>query len=158
MKVPKTEKLVEVFSDVWDKLENVPGLPEEQTHEDRANLIRRIAHATTMPKDGGRMGTKDQLRELIDRHCPMTERYHRSCHGNPFTTEIWRVTMALHAINDLMGGFGVEAFGSKRRGDYAPSFEYINYGDPYETTLIYQRSFDVLRIACWGDIAEKAAS
>lgn len=114
-----------------------------------ARLVKRIAAAT---------GSKSKLEAIINKHCPKTAAYGRSCYNNPYAMQICQVTMALHAINDLVGGYGVEGLGPGRSGDYAPSYEYINMGDTYETTLVYRRSTDNLYIGNWGAIAERHPS
>lgn len=65
--------------------------------------------------------------------------------------------MVLDAINNIVGTHGVEALHHPRSSnpEGAPSWEYLNAGDPYATTLIYTRATDTLRIGCWGDIAER---
>ena len=79
-------------------------------------------------------------------------------HGDPYHSQIWRVTVALHAMNQVVGTFGVEGLGPPRGGDYAPPYEYLNTGDTYGTTLIYRRRTDTLTIGSWGDIAERHPS
>jgi hypothetical protein len=88
---------------------------------------------------------------------PATARYLRSLHSSPYNSKLWRTTMVLHAINEIVGGHGVEGLGPPRSGDYAPPYEYINFGDPYVTTLIYNRTgrADTLSIGDWGSIAER---
>ena len=88
---------------------------------------------------------------------PETARYLRSLHSSPYDSKLWRTTMVLHAINEIVGGHGVEGLGPPRSGDYAPPYEYINFGDPYVTTLIYNRTgrADTLSIGDWGSIAER---
>ena len=113
---------------------------------DKAKLIRQIAAATD---------DADGLKKLIDERCPETAAYASSCHGDPFRPQIWRVTMALYAIDKILGTFGVEGLGPPRSGDHAPPFEYLNTGDPYTTTLVYKRKTDRLTIGRWGDIVEK---
>lgn len=114
----------------------------------QANLIRRLAHA---------VDDRGKLEPLIERECPETWRYARSCHNDPFDTGMWRRTMALHAIDRILGTYGVEALGpvSMREG---PPYEYMNAGDPYVTTLIYRRDTDNLFIGSWGPIAERHPS
>ncbi len=111
-----------------------------------AKLIRMFAKAAD---DGAK------LKELVDAYAPETAKYVRSMHSDPYRTGIWRVTVALHAINELLGTYGVEALGPGRTGDYAPPYEYLNAGDTYATTLIYSRDGDNLRVGNWGDIAER---
>lgn len=125
MRCPSTKTLTATFRDLSIK---------------DANLIRKLAKA---------VDSADELEKLIDKSCPQTRDYARSCHGDPYTSQMWRTTMALHAIDVALGGYGVESLGPRSE------YEYINFGDPYTTTLIYRRKTDSLSIGCWGDIAEK---
>jgi hypothetical protein len=38
------------------------------------------------------------------------------------------------------------------------TYEYLNTGDTYGTTLIYRRKTDTLSIGNWGDVAERHPS
>lgn len=114
-----------------------------------AQMIRRIARSVEDP---------EKLRELIDTHCPKTAAYVRSMYSDPYDSHMWRVTVALDAINHLLDGDGVLGLGRGTSPDYAPPYEYINMGDTYSTTLIYRRRTDSLSIGCWGDIVERHRS
>jgi hypothetical protein len=114
-----------------------------------ARLIKRIAKAHD---------ERDQLATLIEKCCPETQSYVRSLHSDPYRSGIWRTTVALHAINVLVDGHGIEGLGEPRGGDYAPPYEYINMGDTYAATLVYKRDTDTLSIGSWGDIAESLPS
>ena len=115
-----------------------------------ANLVRKIAHATS---------DREQLERVIENHAPeATQSYVRSLHGDPYDSQIWRVTVALHAINEIIGGYGVEGLGPPRADDYAPPYEFVNQGDSYATTLIYKRASDALSLGDWGSIAERHPS
>lgn len=131
MRCPSATKLIDTFRDLDRK---------------QANLIRRLAHAC----DHG-----DLLAVLIERECPETHAYVRSLYSSPYRSQIWRVTVVMHAIDRVLGTYGVEGLGPQRSGDYAPAYEYCNAGDTYSTTLIYTRDTDTIRIGCWGDIVEK---
>ena len=130
MRAPSTNALVAAFRDLDRK---------------GANLIRAIAHA---------VDDRDKLAALIEKRCPETRAYARSCYSDPYNSHMWRVTMALHAINIVLGTYGVEPLGTVRAFS-GPSYEYCNAGDTYATTLIYTRATDTIRIGCWGDIAER---
>lgn len=124
----------------------VPTLMEnfrDLTEED-ARKIRKLAKLTD---------DAEGLREYIAAHCEATHAYARQCYSDPFDSYMWRVTMALHAIDKVLGTHGVEALGSSdtRNG---PPYEYCNTGDAYAATLIYNRDRDTLFVGCWGDIAE----
>lgn len=111
-----------------------------------AKLIRALASAAD---------DSEQLKKLVDTHVPGTERYVRSMHSDPYRSQLWRTTVALHAMNEVLGTHGVEGLGPARRGDYAPPYEYLNAGDTYVGTLIYDRARDRLFVGSWGDIVEK---
>jgi hypothetical protein len=130
MQAPSAKRLLATFRDLT---------PEQ------ARLIRALAHATD---------DAAQLAGLIAKSCPETDKYARSCYSDPYDSGMWRRTMALHAIDRVLGTFGVEPLGrvSMRNG---PPFEYLNTGDTYATTLVYHRNADALRIGCWGSIAER---
>ncbi len=102
-----------------------------------ANLIRRIARAA---EDG------DSLESVIGKCCPDTRSYVDRLSNDPYRNSHWRTVVALHAINDLVGGHGIEALGRR---------EYINMGDPYVETLIYTPGSDRLSIGNWGYYAER---
>jgi len=130
MKAPSAARLLATFRDL------TPA---------GARLIRALAHATD---------DAQALARLIEKRCPETHAYARSCYSDPYDSSGWRRTMALHAIDRVLGTCGVEALG---RGDMrnGAAFEYCNTGDPYSVTLIYHRAPDALRIGCWGDLVEQ---
>lgn len=116
---------------------------------EKANLVRRVAKAA----DSG-----SELLAVVERSCPATAAYARSLGGDPYKSRMWRVTIALHAINDLIGGYGVESMGPARAPNFAPPYEYVEMGDPYATTLVYRRKTDTLSVGSQGDVAEKHLS
>lgn len=130
MRAPSEKKLLEAFRDLTPK---------------DAKLIRKFAKAVDDP---------EELEDLVEK-VPATEAYVRSLYSSPYRSGIWRVTVAMHAINELVGGYGVEGIGPGRSGDYAPPYEYVNMGDTYATTLIYDRDKDRLFIGDWGTIVEE---
>lgn len=113
---------------------------------EETKLIRKLADAA----DDG-----EELKELVDARVPGTASYVRSMHSDPYRSRLWRTTVALHAINEILGTHGVEGLGPPRSGDYAPPYEYLNAGDTYAGTLIYDRDGDRLFVGSWGDIVEK---
>jgi hypothetical protein len=100
----------------------------------------------------------ETLAEFIETQCPETQKYVRSMHSDPYRSSMWRRTVVLDAIDNVLGAHGVEALGPNRYGTEAPPYEYINMGDTYATTLIYKRSSDRLSIGSWGDIVERYGS
>ncbi len=129
MRAPSVKKLTEAFRDL--------------TPED-AKLIRKFAKV---------VDDRDELEELVDAKAPATAAYVRQMYHSPYDSGMWRTTVALHAIDQLMGGYGIEPLGpiSMREG---PPYEFVNFGDPYDTTLIYDRDKDRLFIGAWGDLPE----
>jgi len=117
-----------------------------QLSPEEAKLLRALASAS----DDG-----EQLKELVDTRVPATANYVRSLHSDPYRSRLWRTTVALHAMNEVLGTHGVEGLGPPRGGDYAPPYEYLNAGDTYAGTLIYDRGRDRLFVGSWGDIVEK---
>ncbi len=128
MKAPSEKKLLETFRDLNKK---------------DAKLIRALSKATDDP---------EKLEELVEK-VPGTKQHVRQLFTSPYGYPAWRVTVALHAIDQLVEGFGVEPLGpvDMRSG---PPYEYINFGDTYATTLIYDRDKDQLFIGSWGDVVE----
>lgn len=133
VKAPTAKRMREAF----------PGSSNVELH-----LIRKLARTTD---------DAEMLRALIDAECVATHYYYRRCHSDPFASHMWRVTLVLHAIDGILGTHGVEPLRRKEDGiTEAPSYEYLNAGDTYATTLIYHRDANALRIGAWGDIVEHA--
>lgn len=134
MRTPSVENLVKHFGK--------HGLTVE-----RAKLIKKLA---CLRDDA------EGLEEFIDSTSELarTSEYARSCYHSPYTSEMWRTTVVLHAIDVLMEGYGVESLGEVKMS--GPPFEYINYGDTYATTLVYSRFNDAdnLFISSYGDVVE----
>lgn len=112
----------------------------------KAELIRKLAKAVDSSKE---------LQDLVEKQplLKATAAYVRSLHSSPYGSKMWRVAVALHAMDTLPGTHGVEALGPVRTS--GSPYEYLNTGDPYTTTLIYKKATDNLFIGTWGDIAEK---
>jgi hypothetical protein len=63
----------------------------------------------------------------------------------------------LHALNAECEGFGVEYITHKQDGYTRPEMkgiEYINLGDTYATTILYDHGRDSWRLTDWGSIVE----
>lgn len=135
MRAPSTARLLATFKDLDQR---------------KATLIRALAHAVDDPI---------KLASVINGNadCRATEAYARSCYSDPYDSGMWRRTLALHAIDTILGTHGVEPLGNVSLRD-GPPYEYCNAGDPYVATLIYTRDTDTLRIGCWGDIVERDSS
>lgn len=116
-----------------------------------AKLIRALARAVDAA------GITDPLEELVDTRVPATSRYAHAMYSNPYRSTLWRVTVALHAMNEILGTYGVEALAVGPRQDSLrpPRYEYLNMGGTYATTLIYDRQAHALAIGSWGDLVER---
>ena len=69
----------------------------------------------------------------------------RQCYNRPWDSEL-----KMSAINEILGGFGVEGVFSD--SDMEPEFSYVNMGDTYDPTIVrYQGSF---RVTSWGEMVE----
>lgn len=63
---------------------------------------------------------------------------------------------AMSIADDLLGGYGVEYIPS-RQDTYreALGLEYVNMGDTYTPTVVYDHAFGLFRLCRWGDVVEK---
>jgi len=127
--------------------------PSSQNLQSRLNITveqARLVRALARAADDGEV-----LAALVEGSCPETAAYVRSMHSSPYDSRMWRVTVALHAMDKVVGTFGVESLGPPQGSSGAPPYEYLNTGNTYGTTLIYKRSSDSLSVGSWGDIAER---
>src|ERR1700685_2430408 len=110
MRAPSTNALVTAFRDLDRK---------------GANLIRALAHATN---------NAGKLAALIEKRFPSPHASARSRYNHPYQSHMWRVTMATHAIDVVLGTHGVEPLGTvyARSG---PPYEYCDAGDTYSPPL-----------------------
>jgi len=58
--------------------------------------------------------------------------------------------LALRMANDRIGGHGVESLYPE-----APHISYVNMGDTYSTTILYNEKSGLMWIGTWGDWVEK---
>lgn len=68
-----------------------------------------------------------------------------------------KVDELLEKVNERIGGFGVEAIDGDGPGGYYMSVVllYVNRGDTYDTTLLYQTDTATFHIGSWGDWVER---
>lgn len=102
--------------------------------EEQAKLVRGVMMKQVRVTDNGLF--------------PETNKWLRLCFNPPSGHDL-----RMSALNEVIGGFGVEVLGDVN--NYPPDIqaEYINTGDTYSATIIYRdgRYF----VGCWGDLAEK---
>jgi hypothetical protein len=72
------------------------------------------------------------------------------CYNMPY-----KVELKLCAINDILEGFGVEYISSVN-DDYSEVYglDYVNLGDTYTPTVIFDHNSRKWRFTSWGDIVE----
>ncbi len=62
----------------------------------------------------------------------------------------------LKKLNPVLEGCGIEYIADVEDDQHsAHGLEYVNMGDPYVSTFIYDRRTERLFISCWGDVVEK---
>lgn len=97
-----------------------------------------------------------KLRKLLDgRLDPMTfasvQKWVKQCYNQPK-----HLDLVMEAANELLGGYGIEAI----RGEWQNGFwcdvraVYVNMGDTYTSTLLYDRDSACYRVMSWGDFVE----
>jgi hypothetical protein len=60
------------------------------------------------------------------------------------------------ALADLLiNGYGVECLWEHNLGLSEPRLDYINLGDPYDITLLYDHVTQTYRVGSWGDVAAR---
>lgn len=101
--------------------------------------------------------TAQRIRALINRDMnpdsfDSVDKWRRQCYNEPTTEEKIQC-----ALNELIEGYGTEAI---ETGNYVNSFfghigfVYINTGDTYNPTIIYNTSDDFYFLGTWGDVVE----
>ncbi len=68
-------------------------------------------------------------------------------------TYSYYVERVMQAVNYVIDAHGVESIYDKRYTD--PRLSYINMGDTYDATLLYDYETDTFRVGSWGYYAER---
>lgn len=79
-----------------------------------------------------------------------TERWRQQCYHDPRPEAPETI---MHAINGVLGGYGAEAIWGD--DSQCPVAEYVNFGDTYDTTILYDYRAERFRVMSWGDWVEK---
>ena len=99
--------------------------------------------------------TNKQLNPKILKRFESVEKWVNQCFNPPSDTEL-----ELYALNELLEGHGVEAIYMETV--YVDSYwnncigEYINMGDTYLTTIVYDTINQSYHLTSWGDFYEAA--
>jgi len=107
------------------------------------------------------MDTAVQLRALIKGRLNPADfetvsTWIRQCHNEPAHIE-----QILCAANEIMEGFGIEAIRSSKTWQQFwcdVRFVYINAGDVYAPTLVFNTLAQTFTIACMADLADRLAT
>lgn len=91
----------------------------------------------------GEIRTKDAAR------FPASNQWFNQCHHEPK-----RLDRILACINEAMGGFGVEAIWGENDTHW-PVADYINTGDTYSATILFNRETCAFQLTSWGDFYER---
>jgi hypothetical protein len=77
---------------------------------------------------------------------PKTTKWIKDCYNEPS-----RLEKILESINEILDGHGVECV----RKDGKVALEYINIGDTYIPTIVFDHDAWRFRCCSWGDIVER---
>jgi len=82
---------------------------------------------------------------------PASNRWFQSCYNEPR-----RLDRILACINEVMQGSGVEAIWGEDQ--FWPAADYINTGDTYSATILFNRKTGSFSLTTWGDFYERNQS
>ena len=68
------------------------------------------------------------------------------------------VEVRMSMLNELIGGSGVESLSEDQGFQAWPDYSYINMGDTYTTTIMFNYDTQKFFISDWGTIAERFSS
>lgn len=105
------------------------------SHDQAATILLLIDGTIKINRDG-------------DERFPVTSSWLNRCYNRPAKHEL-----IMSAINEIVGGFGVEAIKHPQDSDEIVA-EYINTGDSYSATIIRDCETGQYSLSTWGDVAE----
>lgn len=99
-------------------------------------------------------GKGKEIRDLLSckgdsRSYKSVQEWEAQCYNKPRYYE-----RLMCALNEVVEGFGVEPIWSEKN-DFWPTAEYINMGDTYAATLLYDHTTYTIRVTSWGDWYER---
>lgn len=87
--------------------------------------------------------------KLSTRDYKSVQEWEAQCHNiPPYSARL------MCALNEIAETYGVEPLW-EIDDVFWPSYEYLNAGDTYATTLIRNNKTGTITVGCWGDIVEK---
>lgn len=106
---------------------------------DKAKIIRGLIDYNISPFSNG---------------FPKTQAWARACYNPPEDFDVYAV---LSAISEVIDGYGVESITSNRYIDNYYQYcclQYVNMGDTYENTVVYDTERSLYYIMSYGDWVE----
>lgn len=91
---------------------------------------------------------RGEIRTLDAERFPQSNAHFASCYNRPS-----RLARILECLNELLEMHGVEAIGDSQT--YGPPAEYLNAGDTYAATIIFDHMAGNFKVDTWGDWLEK---
>jgi len=101
---------------------------------EKAELVRRIIRGEVSTFDADKF--------------PNSNTHFKACYHTPK-----KVERLLYCLNEVLEGFGIECIGEVKT--YGPPAEYINVGETYACTVIFNRITDTFQLSSWGDWLER---
>lgn len=141
-----------------------PSGVELPTFESRArnlkHVLERVRAWVFPPRRSPCMPNRAALRELFEAAQDKAESrsefakfwatLQRACNSSSRTT----MRNAMEYANDVLDGHGVELLRLRTRRGGTRSALYVNMGDTYNATLVWDRHTDSFKVTTWGDIIE----
>lgn len=91
---------------------------------------------------------RGEIRTLDAERFPRSNAYFNSCYNRPS-----RLDRIMECLNEVLGTYGVESIGEVQM--YGPPAEYLNAGDTYAETVVFDHLAGNFKLTSWGDWLEK---
>lgn len=122
---------------------SIKSMVDKGLEKDVAIFVRQIIKDNTNWHDYNTFC--DNASRLQD-VCPKTYSWIRSCYNMPSNSEV-----RLHMIDEVLDGFGIEVIQHKKGYTH---YCYVNNGDTYAPTIIYNRLTKRFLYCGWGDLVK----
>lgn len=88
---------------------------------------------------------------------PAVVAWAEQCYHDPRESEGGRAECRMVAINAILDGYGVEALEGAYVDRYHHNIQatYVNFGDTYDTTILFDNVRQVYRVTSWGDFVQQ---
>jgi hypothetical protein len=115
--------------------------------------IKRISESLNVERETARKIKALVNYELEPDQFESVDAWIRQCYNEPSIDE-----KIMCALNELLDGHGIEAIRDSRQWDsyYGDCrFSYVNMGDTYNATILYDCMNDRYILSSWGDVVER---